>query len=201
MLLHYKQNQPIYLVGTGPYAKDLHAWMTKDGHSQVVSVAHDSADTLPAGSQLMLAFYGMRYRKKFLSADRLEKYVWPAFVHSSALVTDQDSIRPGVIVNPMCVIGHGAVLGDFCQVGTLSKVGHDTHIGSNTVITPGTIIGGSTRIGNHVFFAQSCSVKDKITICDDTTFVMNSVVKKDITQSGRYYGDRKLTTNELSAVV
>ena len=192
MLLYNQVNQPIYLVGTGPYAKDLHAWMTQDGHRDLRLTSHDSMGSVPTGSQVMLAFYGMQHRKKFLSEINLEKYFWPAFVHSSALVTDLASISPGVIVNPMSIIGHGAVLKDFCLIGTLSKVGHGTHLGRNTVITPGTIIGGSTRIGRDGFFAQSCSVKDKITICDDVFFAMNSVIKKSITRPGRYYGDRSL---------
>jgi len=192
MLMHNQVNQPIYIVGTGPYAKDLYSWMILDGHTNVQLISHDSVNNVPVGSQLLLAFYGMQYRKNFLSETTIERYMWPAFVHSSALVTDLASVSPGVIVGPMSVIGHGAVLQDFCLVGTLSKVGHGTHLGRNTVITPGTIIGGSTSTGSNVFFAQSCSVKDKITICDDVVFAMNSVVKKNISKPGRYYGDRKI---------
>ena len=190
--MHNQVNQPIYIVGTGPYAKDLYSWMILDGHTNVQLISHDSVNNVPVGSQLLLAFYGMQYRKNFLSETTIERYMWPAFVHSSALVTDLASVSPGVIVGPMSVIGHGAVLQDFCLVGTLSKVGHGTHLGRNTVITPGTIIGGSTSTGSNVFFAQSCSVKDKITICDDVVFAMNSVVKKNISKPGRYYGDRKI---------
>ena len=190
--MHNQVNQPIYIVGTGPYAKDLYSWMILDGHTNVQLISHDSVNNVPVGSQLLLAFCGMQYRKNFLSETSIKRYLWPAFVHSSALVTDLASISPGVIVSPMSVIGHGAVLNDFCLVGTLSKIGHETHLGCNTVITSGTIIGGSTRIGRDVFFAQSCSVRDKITICDDVFFAMNSVVKKNITQPGSYYGDRPL---------
>ena len=192
MLLHCKSTQPIYILGIGPYARELHSWMTRDGHTDIRSISHDAVDTVPINSQLMLAFSSMQYRKNFLSETKIQNYVWPAFIHSSALVTDLASISPGVIVNPMSVIGHGVVLEDFCQVGALSKVGHGTQVGWNTVITPGTIIGGSTRIGHNVFFAQSCSICDKITICDDAYFAMNSVVKKNINKPGRYYGDRKL---------
>lgn len=192
MLLHNQENQLIYIVGTGPYAKNLESWMIRDGHTQVELVSHDAIDTVPVGSQLMLAFTSMQYRKKFFSEITIEKYVWPAFVHSTSLVTDLASISPGVIVNPMSIIGYGAVLENFCLVGTLSKVGHGTHLSFNTVITPGTIIGGSTYVGRDVFFAQSCSIKDKITICNDVYFAMNSVVKKDITKAGRYYGDRRM---------
>lgn len=192
MLLHCESTQPIYIIGTGPYARELQTWMTQDGHADIRSISHDAVNTVPINSQLMLAFCSMEYRKNFLSETKIQNYVWPAFIHSSALVTDLDSISPGVTINPMTVIGHGAVIGDFCQIGACSKVGHGTQVGRNTVITPGTMVGGSTQIGNNVFFAQSCSICDKITICDDTYFAMNSVVKKNITKPGRYYGDRKL---------
>jgi len=192
MLLHCEFTQPIYILGTGPYARELHSWMTQDGHADIKLISHDAVNTVPINSQLMLAFYSMQYRKNFLSETKIQNYVWPAFIHSSALVTDLDSISPGVIVNPMCVIGHEVVLENFCLVGALSKVGHGTQVGQNTVISPGTNIAGSTSIGHNVYFSQSCSVCDKITICDDTYFAMNSVVKKNITKPGRYYGDRKL---------
>jgi UDP-perosamine 4-acetyltransferase len=166
--------------------------MIRDGHANVRSISHDAVDTVPINSQLMLAFTGMQYRKTFLSETKVQNYVWPAFIHSMALVTDLDSISPGVIVNPMSVVGHGVVLQDFCLVGALSKVGHGTQVGRNTVISPGCNLAGSSRIGHNVHFSQSCSICDKITICDDTYFAMNSVVKKNITKPGRYYGDRKL---------
>ncbi len=192
MLLYNKIDQPIFLVGSGPYAKDLESWMKSDGHNQVISVSHEDLDNVPLNSQVMLAFVNMQYRKKFFATVEMQRYNWPAYVHSSALVTDLASISPGVIVNPMSVLCNGCVIQDFCLIGTQNKIGHETHLGRNTVTTSGTIIGGSTRIGCNVFFAQSCSVKDKITVCDDVYFAMNSVVKKDIVTAGRYYGDRRM---------
>jgi UDP-3-O-[3-hydroxymyristoyl] glucosamine N-acyltransferase len=60
------------------------------------------------------------------------------------------------------------------------------------MITPGTIIGGSTTVGENVYFGQTSSIKDKIKICDNVMFLMNSTVSKDIGISGKYYGNRKL---------
>lgn len=179
-------------MGTGAYAKELESWMHSEGHNQIQCVDHDHVNIIPLGSQVMVAFVNMQYRKNFFRKTPMNNYTWPAFVHSTALVTDLSSISPGVIVNPMSIVGHGAVLKDFCWIGTLSKIGHQSCLGQNTVVTSGTIIGGSTKIGSDVFFAQTCSIKDKINICDNASFVMNSLVKKDITKPGRYYGDRRM---------
>lgn len=192
MLLHYKINHPIFILGDGIYSQELKTWIIDDGYTQIESVNHDNFYLIAPGSQIILGFQNLEFRKKLLSNFIIEQYHWPSFIHSSAVVTDKSSVQKGIVVNPQSVIGHKVTLEPFCNIGILSKIGHGTSLGVNTVVSPGTMIGGSSTVGRDVFFGQSCSIKDKIIICDDVYFTMNSVVKKHVVTAGKYYGNQKI---------
>ena len=193
MLLHYTINQPIFILGNGLYSNELKIWIGNDTPTHVELVDPSNFFSIPLGSQIILGFQNLEYRKKFLFNFKIEQYHWPSFIHSSAVVTDNSSIQEGIVVNPQSVVGHRVTLEPFCNIGILSKIGHGTTLGVNTVVSPGTMIGGSTTVGRDVFFGQSCSIKDKIKICNDVYFTMNSVVKKDVVTAGTYYGNRKIS--------
>jgi UDP-3-O-[3-hydroxymyristoyl] glucosamine N-acyltransferase len=65
-------------------------------------------------------------------------------------------------------------------------------LGNNFVCSPGVIVGGSSTIGDNVFIGLSSCIRDKISICNDVKFQMTSVVTKSITESGTYYGNKKI---------
>ena len=41
MLLHYKINHPIFILGDGIYSQELKTWIIDDGYTQIESVNHD----------------------------------------------------------------------------------------------------------------------------------------------------------------
>jgi UDP-3-O-[3-hydroxymyristoyl] glucosamine N-acyltransferase len=189
MFLYYQSNTPVYIIGQGPYAHELQSWLGHDATTHVID--HESLEKIPAGSQVMLGFQNIEYRTKFLLTNDTGRYVWPSFVHDTSIMADGVSIGPGTVVNPQCVIGHGVSIGSFNNIGIMSKIGHADVLGINVVTSPGTMIGGSTTIGDHVFFGQMCSIKDKLEISSNTYFAMNSVVSKNIVCPGKYVGNKK----------
>lgn len=194
MLHFYHAFEPLFIIGSGPYAYELESWIKDDQSVNVQIVAHDNFHSLPKGAQCMLGFQTMEYRKSFLAKIQINDYRWPAFSHGSAVVASGAQISQGVVINPQTVIGHQAQLGKHNNIGILCKVGHFTQLGDNVVVAPGTMIGGSSTIGNDVYFGQMCSVKDKIAIGNNMFFTMNSVISKNITASGKYYGNRLITS-------
>ena len=188
MLLHCNTNQPIYIIGTGPYAYELKSWMDNNVSGTIKLIHHNDLNSVPYNSQIMLGFQNLEYRKNLLSKNVLTNYLWPTFIHPSAVISNQQLMPIGVVINPQAVIGYGAILENFCNIGILSKIGHASSLGKNNVVSPGTMIGGSTTVGENVFFGQLCSIKDKINICADCIIGMNSVVNKNITVPGVYVG-------------
>jgi UDP-3-O-[3-hydroxymyristoyl] glucosamine N-acyltransferase len=192
MLLHCNPDQTIFIVGTGPYAYELKSWIDKDVSVSIELLHHDNFNSVPHGSQIILGFQHLEYRKNFLSKHTLTNYLWPTFIHPSAIISNRQTMPIGVVINPQAVIGYGVTLENFCNIGILTKIGHNSSLGKNNVVSPGTMIGGSTVVGENVFFGQSCSIKDQINICNDISFAMNSVVSKNINLPGKYIGNKKV---------
>lgn len=191
MLIDHYDQKPIYIIGTQVAALELQLWLNDCAACDVILVEHDKISTIPKGSSCFLGFWHADYRKKLLESFALSDYHWPSFVHPTACVNDLNAIQSGSVVFPVSQIAHKVKCGRFLLLGSMSNIGHGTCLGSNVIISPGVIIGGSTTIGNNVMFAQSSSIRDKISIVDDCKFSINSVVTKDILESGTYYGNKR----------
>ena len=192
MLINYNPDYTLYIVGTSIFAQELESWITNDITGKITSISPDEYFTLPDYSQCILGFQNIIYRKDFLlSGNRLARS-WPIYIHPTAFVTDKNLINKGTVICPMAVVGYGVTIGCFGMVGIHSKLGHGDQLGDNVVISPGSNIGGTTIISNNVYFGQCSSVKDKITICSNTKFTMNSIITKSITSPGNYSGNKKI---------
>jgi UDP-3-O-[3-hydroxymyristoyl] glucosamine N-acyltransferase len=192
MLINYNSTNTLFIIGSGPYAHELKFWIANKINTSIELIHHNDFNSVPCGSQIMLGFQNLEYRKNLLSKHRLTDYVWPTFIHPSAIISNTQSMPIGVVINPQAVVGYGVILENFCNIGILSKIGHNCILGENNIVGPGTIIGGSTTVGDNVFFGQSCSIKDQINICNDVFFTMNSVVSKNINTPGKYVGNKKV---------
>lgn len=64
------------------------------------------------------------------------------------------------------------------KIDNLVHVAHNVEIGENTLIIANTMIGGSTKIGANCWIAPSVSLRNAITIGDNTTVGLGSVVTK-----------------------
>ena len=91
---------------------------------------------------------------------------------------------------PQVCNGIKAEIGKFSSIAQQCSIGHGSNLGQNNILCTSTVIAGSTSTEQNVFFGQCSSVKDKIKIGKDITFLMSSVVTKNIEQSGIYFGNR-----------
>lgn len=92
-----------------------------------------------------------------------------SIVHTSTM--SSTIIRNGVKILAMC------------------NIGHTCFIDEDTCLAPGVRVAGATRIGKNCFIWSGALIADCISICDDVTIGMGSVVTKDITKPGVYYGN------------
>jgi len=103
-------------------------------------------------------------------------------------------IGPGAYVGPYTVIhrariwGKSTIIDARAQIGSLNNIGHNAYIGRNTIITQGVMICGSCKIGSNCYIAPGVVVNQHITIIDGCFVGSGSVVTKDITKPGVYYG-------------
>lgn len=191
MILNYNNQDPIHVIGSGIAADEIKTWLQEDTCNDVRTVDPTIVKDLPKGSNCVLGFWNLDYRKKFIQSHDIEKYNWPTYVHPKACVHDATLLAPGSVIYPMCQIAYQVVTDKFLIIAAMATIGHGAKLGENVVISPGTVIGGGSVVGDHVLFGQQSSVRNRITIGNQIRFAMNSVITRDITEPGDYYGNKR----------
>jgi len=200
MLLGHDPGQPLYVIGRGIGADEIAFWIHQTESVEVHRVTTEEFQNLPRGAQCIIGFWNMEYRQWFLNQIKVSDHRWISYVHPRAWVTNIDCIGQGTVILGMAHLCYGVTLGDFCLIGEFCNVGHGTRLGNNVIMTPNNIIAGSTTVGDDVLFLQCCSIRDKITIANQVTFCMNSVVTKDIREPGHYMHNRKVSKIDITPV-
>ena len=109
-------------------------------------------------------------------------------IHPSAVIAKDVEIGKGVAVMANAVINSGSVIKDGCIINTCASIDHDNTIGEYTHISVNAHTAGTVNIGKRVFVGIGSSLVNNISICDDVVLGAGSVVIKDITEKGTYYG-------------
>ena len=189
MIVNLNTDQTLYVVGESPTADNIMYFLGLD-YSNIQNITAEEFYTLPPDSQFILGVFNTNFRLAFFQNNK-SKNCCPTYIHPDATVISPEYIGKGSIIWPKSYLGCNVKVGNFCIVSQFCSLGHSATLGNNCVLSPGTIIGGSTQIGDNVYFGQSSSIKDKINICNNVEFAMTSVVTRDITESGEYFGSKK----------
>ena len=114
---------------------------------------------------------------------------WERFPHLGGVIVEDN-----VEISCNATIDRGA-LGDTL-IGRNTKISKETHISHNVVtgqrciIAGGAMVSGSIKIGNDVWIGPNASLLNKITIEDNVTISLGSVVTKDIKEGFTAVGSR-----------
>ena len=190
MLLNYNSTQPLYVVGQSISANEIFFFITQEIKNQAKLITKEDLVNLPDHSQCIIGFQNINDRTHFIKQDIVKRFNWPSFIHSQAYVANPWLIQQGVVIWPQVFIGIKTEIGEFSSIAQQCSIGHGSNLGQNNILCPSTVIGGSTSTEQNVFFGQNVCVKDQIKIGKDITFLMSSVVTKNIKQSGTYFGNR-----------
>jgi UDP-3-O-[3-hydroxymyristoyl] glucosamine N-acyltransferase len=192
MLSNFDSNKPLYVIGQGHSAHELAEFIQRDPTVDVTVIDVGKYFELQDYAQCLIGFQNIEYRVNFINRSKNLLRCWPSYVHPLADICQSSSIGKGVVIGPQTCIGHSVKLQDFCYISPFSLIGHGSVLGNNFVCSPGVIVGGSSIVGDNVFVGLSSCIRDKISVCNDVTFQMTSVVTKSITESGTYYGNKKI---------
>lgn len=97
-------------------------------------------------------------------------------------------IGPHTVVHRSRLQGKPTMIGDYVQIGSLNNIGHHVEIGENTLVTQGVCVGGSTRLGKNCFVGMNVTILQHLEICDGVFIGAGSVVSRNITYPGVYFG-------------
>jgi UDP-3-O-[3-hydroxymyristoyl] glucosamine N-acyltransferase len=199
MLVNYTINDTLYIVGRGINSTELHDRLQQEQTGKVELILAEQFFNLPDNSQCIIGIWDVDYRKTFIKDAKHKPTRWVSYIHDKSFVSDITGIGKGVVVYPFAYIGYGVKIDDFSMIGQHTNIGHGSQVGKNNVICPGVVFGGTVTSGNNVLFGINCAVRDNLSITDDVTFFMGSLVSKHIELPGIYYGNRRFRNNECSA--
>lgn len=113
---------------------------------------------------------------------RLPPVVSPGVATHGKELAENISISAGAVIQPYCDIGAGTIV----RAGAILP--HHGTVGDACYIGPGAVVGGRCHLGQRVFLGLGARVRDGLTIADDVSVGMASVVTKDLIEPGRYLG-------------
>jgi len=111
-----------------------------------------------------------------------------SFVHPTSIVSDDIKIGEGTYIGPYSILTVNIALGSHCLLNRGVQIGHDSKIGDFFSAMPGSVVSGNCNIGDCVYLGSNSSVREKISICDNTIIGLSSGVVKNIETTGTYVG-------------
>ena len=131
----------------------------------------------------------IQLRKEIIN-DLPKNTEYSKYIDKRAHIFDKNNIiNDGTIICAGSIITTNVTLGKFTQLNCKTIIGHDTKVGNFFTTAPGVNVSGNCIIGNNVYLGTNCSIRQKISICNDVVIGLNSGVIKNIIESGVYIGN------------
>lgn len=153
-------------------------------------VVGTSADALKfvEDSDLFVAIGSNPVRERFQSRLVDAGASVPVLVHPSAVIGSEVIIGDGSVVMAGVVVNCCTRIGLGCIINTGATVDHDCCIEDFVHISPGVNLAGSVLVGNRSWLGIGSKVINNINITGNCNIGAGSLVVKDITDSGLYFG-------------
>ena len=126
-------------------------------------------DNLPTRN-LIIAIGSPKVKKKFHEVLSSVGFIFPKFIHNTAIVSESSFLDDGVIVAPMTIIGPNTHIGKIVYCNYHVGIGHNSIVGDYVQINPGAQIGGDayihseSLIGSNSILVEKTKLKNAITI-------------------------------------
>ena len=180
------------LVGYGGHAKEVMAQMGLD----ITCFVDDKY--LIQGTKPLSEFNPKEYSLMVAVADPIDRYniiqklpketKYFTWIHPTALLMGEIEIGEGSFIGAYSILTTNIKVGSHSILNRGNHIGHDCIIGNYFSAMPGSIVSGSVHIGNMVYLGTNSSIIEKKYLAHNIKIGANSVVIRDITESGTYVG-------------
>ncbi len=118
----------------------------------------------------------------------MNKIPFTNVIHPNAYVDRTATLNKGIFILPGCVLDHKVIIGNNVLLNTGCVIAHDSIVDDHSFLSPTVSIAGFTKIGKKCVLGINTTVIDNITTCDMVQTGAGSVVTKNITKPGLYFG-------------
>lgn len=154
-------------------------------HEAILAFARQSANQLTCTVAI-----GMNGHARQLLTERVRSagLSIASLVDPSSHVSDYSSlgegvqVLPGATVGPLATIGSGTILNTGCDLEHGANVGEFSHL------APGSRVLGEASIGDLCLVGAGSTVLPGVRICSEVTIGAMSLVNRDISEPGTYFG-------------
>ena len=180
------------LVGYGGHAREVMSQMGLD----ITCFVDDKY--LISGTKPLSEFNPKEYSLMVAVADPIDRYniiqklpketKYFTWIHPTALLMGEIEIGEGSFIGAYSILTTNIKVGSHSILNRGNHIGHDCIIGNYFSAMPGSIVSGSVHIGNMVYLGTNSSIIEKKYLSHNIKIGANSVVIRDITESGTYVG-------------
>lgn len=116
------------------------------------------------------------------------KFIAPALIHLSAVVSPSAQIGNGTVIMPNTTINAGSVIGEGAIINSGAVIEHDCKIGNYSHISPNTALAGGVSVGSHSWLGIGSSIIQLVNVGDNVIVGAGSVVIRDVADNQTVVG-------------
>lgn len=124
------------------------------------------------------------------AVDRLSSNLtgWATVVHNHAWVSPSATVGEGTIVMAGAVVQTGARIGAHCIINSGVVIEHDAVLADHVQIAPCAVLGGGASAGWGAFVGLGATVRDHVSLGEESVVGMGAVVIEDVPRRATVLG-------------
>jgi sugar O-acyltransferase (sialic acid O-acetyltransferase NeuD family) len=226
MNIYHPLQQPargehVVIVGTGEQAEIAFEYFTNDSPHEVVGFSADpqfvksntfqglpvvpldhlAEEWPPSECHAFVAVSATqlnRVRRRLYEAVKAAGYACVSYVSSHAFVWHNVTIGENSFIFENNVLQHKVRVGDNVILWSGNHVGHRTVIEDDCFVTSHVVISGFCRVGRWSYLGVNSSIRDELSLAEDTVIGAGAVVVKDTEARQVYVGNPARATGRDS---
>jgi sugar O-acyltransferase (sialic acid O-acetyltransferase NeuD family) len=202
MLVEKSMPNDVVIIGAGGHGKVVADIIIKSGDS-VIGFLDDGLEkgTLVLGFPVLGSIHEIDWFKQYSFiiaignnhtrkkiAENFTEFNYYTAIHPAAVIGLDVEVGIGTVVMANAVVNPSSVIGNHCIINTGAVIEHDNQLKDYVHLSPNSATGGTVQIGELTHIGLGASIRNNITITSGCLIGAGSLIVKDISVKGTYYG-------------
>lgn len=155
---------------------------------EVLSTSSFLSSNKPKSSEIFAPLTSSSGRKDVFKKLKASGCKFASYISPHSIVWDKNAIGENCFIQEGNNIQFGTYIGDNCVFWAGNHIGHHGRIHSHNTFTSHVVLSGRCNIEELCYFGVNSTIRDGLNICPSVFIGMGSIVNKDITEEGIYFG-------------